>query len=163
MIHSTETVGERGEIKEGGRRGACLGLFEREGQPHRQRLASPPSAVSGDGVWGEKRERSKLRGGGGEEMSGEREGVSWEFIYIHLWKLPLTTLSFILNYIFNPKVCIYYYIPFFLIVILSTIPNTCSWKFLTLNNYFNYISLNSKNLDLITINLHKSLSKTQIS
>ena len=41
---------KRGEIKEGERRGAGLGLFAREGQPHRRRLAPPPSAVFGDGV-----------------------------------------------------------------------------------------------------------------
>ena len=67
------TMVERGENKER-KWEVGLGLFAREGQPHRRRLAPPPSAVSGAGIWLEKRERSKLRGGGGEEMSGEREG-----------------------------------------------------------------------------------------
>ena len=103
--------------------------------------------------------RKPWRSRGGEKGSGEREGeggrrraperdVGWEgvfiYIYIYLWKLPLTTLLFILNYISSPKVCIYYFYSLFLSYYFLGFKNICSWKFIAPINSFYYTYLNPK-------------------
>ena len=89
-------------------------------------------------------ERGRNRRVGEERRYVEWEGVSWVFIYIHLWKLPLTTLSFILNYISSPKVCIYYFYSLFLLCYFLGFKNISSWKFIAPIKSFYYTYLNPK-------------------
>ena len=84
------------------------------------------------------------RAEGSRERDVGWEGVSWVFIYIYLWKLPLTTLSFILNYISSPKVCIYYFYSLFLSYYFLGFKNIYSWKFIAPINSFYYTYLNPK-------------------